>query len=901
MLRILAAEIRRLRRDESGVALMLTLSVFLLLFVVCAGVYSFGETVRQKVELQNACDSAAYSTALVQADGLSRMAMVNRALSWTYIQLTNLQIDYITYQWLKLVKKRFEEDCTMCGNENRANIGCRLIFVPPAPPPHRCNNSHFNDEGIGWFCGAAGKGMRMVKINGDKLVSIDEIGRILDQFGQIDGYLETIQDMKDQIENFNQALRSISLKMHQSMAQTVSVVLAENLPRNEKGEIDKQLASDFLFYQSVPFPMTENASSPYDIQDEESGLAPGLGYFSALLNNERDERIFLTMADGEVYDTLLEYFPVDYESNDFVAGGLDQWFVRTYSEELFKDEASFSPFETPKTVTKTYMDAGICRAYKNANRANDYQTVYRGHHHSLKDDTEPSCLNRHDTNPEQCQAAPDSVGLVADYEWSSGRYSYQCYHIHTPKPSGGYNCQHFHVYGTSFLSTCTAGHRCNCSGNSHPRSRYQSCVAHGKDLTIPPTSFRWPFPYPVGTSLLLPLNLPCSGGFNLGIGGTQLPTIERDWTLTEWIVRLSNVVEPNGFARIYGDDEELLRDDEMRLWQYIKEKYSNNNEWKKYEGSRLSSYVGTPAQPWILNSTFYGKEGATIVGIARKQRNPFVFLFNAISDVISDDKVDEDGIYSAFNPVDGGYIVAFSSARAAHRFNPSKYAEQWVSANLGHRDVPALIHSGEGEYEARYDAVCDDNSGGNKDWGDGIGRFSIQNTNSLLKNLRIGCVCNDKQNASRFARCWNLCETDWDATLLPLRFAWADKREDTDWYDSFGFALSDSRPVGGVVWENVGTESRSDLDPLEYAAADLNGWAKLFNTSGDLLVVMEDGEIPADFKVPEYFMYMKAPFAVQSEGVRTVATPYSSIEIENAKKANAGFLDLSTLYNIRIL
>ena len=94
--KIALGEIERLRRDESGVALMLTLSVFMLLYVVCAGIYSIGETVRQKVELQNACDNAAYSVAVVQADGLSRMAMVNRAMSWSYIQLTNMQIDYIT-------------------------------------------------------------------------------------------------------------------------------------------------------------------------------------------------------------------------------------------------------------------------------------------------------------------------------------------------------------------------------------------------------------------------------------------------------------------------------------------------------------------------------------------------------------------------------------------------------------------------------------------------------------------------------------------------------------------------------------------------------------------------------------------------------------------------------------
>ena len=49
MVKIALNEAKRLRREESGVALMLTLSIFMLLYVVCAGVYSIGETVRQKV------------------------------------------------------------------------------------------------------------------------------------------------------------------------------------------------------------------------------------------------------------------------------------------------------------------------------------------------------------------------------------------------------------------------------------------------------------------------------------------------------------------------------------------------------------------------------------------------------------------------------------------------------------------------------------------------------------------------------------------------------------------------------------------------------------------------------------------------------------------------------------
>lgn len=856
MVTIVKSEILRLKREESGVALMITLSVFLLLFVICVGVYSIGETVRQKVELQNACDSAAYSAALVQADGLSRMAMVNRAMSWTYVQLTNMQIDYITYRWLELVQKRFGEDYNQCMSWNSSTHYSKGGNCP-------CPESDLKSSGVGWFCGVAGEGMNMVRLNNhSKPTSVDGIRQTLQKTAQIAKYGTYITQMKSQIEFFNEALRAISLKMHQSMAQTVSAVLAANLPRDENGEINKTLASDFLFYQAVPFPITENANSPYDNEslDSETGQPVGLGYFSPLLNNERDERIFLTMADGKVFDTLLEYFGTS-GSDERIAGGLDQWFIRTYPDEAFANTPYFFPRETPETARKTFMDFGICRAYKNANRVGGIQLPsYRDHHRSLKGDTSPSCLNTHANNPEQCQAVPDSVAPYADYEWDSGKYKYKCIHVKV----GRYEV-HLHTLSSSFLAQCSY-HQCNYPGTSHPRNEYKSCVSKKKKLkTINPVNGNELIEYP-------PFGLPFPG--------------QGDpwWLTTRTIVQLSAVIKPNGFARIYGDDEELVR-----LYK--------------------DSYAGTPAKPWVLNSTFYGKEGATIVGFARKQRNPLTFLFNSITDVISSDRVNEDGIFSAYNPVDNGYIFAFSAARAAHRFNASPAAKEWVAKNVGHPDVPHLGVWEEGEYETRYDAVCDDFSGGNPNWGDREGRFTIVNSDALLKSWRVGCVCNDKQNGSRLARCWNLCETDWDATLLPLRFAWADKQESSDWFDSLGNDLEGSRHVGGVKWEDVGREREYGLDPLEYAAGLQDNWSRLYDAAGNLAAVGEDGEILPQFKVSkDDFMYMIAPLDcfLEDLGEQTIQVPYGSFKVNDAQKkkiadALAPKLDVPNLYKIRIL
>ena len=876
MLSILKSEISRLRQEESGVALMMTLSIFMLLFVLCAGVYSIGETVRQKVELQNACDSAAYSTALVQADGLSRMAMVNRAMSWTYVQLTNMQMDYITYKWLQLVAKRFNEDYEMCREFNE-HSGCTQIEIPLPCPRGACReNRNLKEPGIGWFCGIAGQGMKRIRLNGHESivingkkvpVTVDLIEQYLQSCSQIATYPEQIAGMKDMIKHFNTMLGAISIKMHQSMAQTVSVVLAENLPRNEEGEIDKELASDFLFYRHVPFPMTEDAFSPYDddfagiLNDPELDIPTPrpMGYFSPLLNNERDERIFLTMADGKVYDTLTEYFGPSGLDGSYMAGGLDQWFVRTYTNEVTVNRRYFSPMERP---VETYMNHGICRGYKNANRTGNVidgvHLTCRDHHRSLKDDAAPSCLNTHDNCPEQCQAVPDSIGLVAEYEWSSGRYNLTCLHIGKFTLKDGWqHLYHQHTYDIDFLNHCNAGHRCSIKSGSHTRSEYFSCVADGKDLKIPLTSINWP-PLPI-------LPLPCSGGFNVSAGGSySLPTTERNWVLTEWIARFSNVVDPNGFARIYGDDRELVDD----------------------------CWYGMPAKPWVLNSLFY-KEGTTIVGLARKQRNPWVSLFNSISQVVASDKADEDGVYSAFNPVEDGYIVAFSAARAAHRFHPTAAALTWTEQ---HSDAPPLYGMAEGEYETRYDAVCDDH---------GM-RFNLQGE---FSSSRVGCVCNDVDNGARFARCWNLCETDWDATLLPMRYAWADAdhSNDRDWFDSLKHSKGETN---NVEWENVGRdddeETGTGYDPLEYAAKMPDSWAKLFDSSGNLLVVSERGEVPAAFRSPDQFMHMIAPLdrRLVDAGTEKIGAPYGSFEINNVKRGEEEApprLDVQNLYKIKVL
>ena len=105
-----------LGRDDSGVAFAFTVTVSLIVFLFGFAVYACGETVRQRIELQNAADAAAYSAALVQADTLSRIAVINRAMSWDYVMMTRRQMDHIAARWLEQVLTHWQNSRNVTWN-----------------------------------------------------------------------------------------------------------------------------------------------------------------------------------------------------------------------------------------------------------------------------------------------------------------------------------------------------------------------------------------------------------------------------------------------------------------------------------------------------------------------------------------------------------------------------------------------------------------------------------------------------------------------------------------------------------------------------------------------------------------------------------------------------------------
>lgn len=341
-----------LRRDERGYAVMATLAIFLFLFVLCAAVYAVGETIHERIKIQNACDAAAYSAATVQADGLSRMACVNRAMSWTYVQMSNRQMDYITYRWLWLTCKRFKED-----RDNAKQYADHIVLIADKELGFyaileaivsavleyflnsECDTGNHrpdNEDGHPWWAGQEGESYlkNLIKINefivipktttyGNLNTVREKLGGVVD--GGVEGSAQVLGKLIDwdkvNIYQMNKSLARINYEMTRSMRETAENVLKASLTDNR---LDSQKAlSDY--YVSIHIPYARN---PYTVQSGES-TGTLKSYFSPLRNTEVDERAFLQMQSQKFADKpLAAHFPKLLIGNTSTAFGLDQWFIR---------------------------------------------------------------------------------------------------------------------------------------------------------------------------------------------------------------------------------------------------------------------------------------------------------------------------------------------------------------------------------------------------------------------------------------------------------------------------------------------------------------------------------------------------------------------------------------------
>lgn len=273
MLRILRDRFIRLGRDEEGAALVVTLAVFMFMWLVCIGVFAIGTAVKTRIHLQNACDAAAYSAAVVQADTLSRIATVNRAMSWTYVQMTRRQMDYIVYKWLKHTLHHYDID-------KNAAIAWTLLGSP---------------------CGmhAADWSISDISLNGTRTKSRNTVasactgfisGNLVNAFYSSNG--SGISKLESQIRADKETIDGMNLAIED---------LADDLPGRAETVAKSVFKSNYQ-------------QSPVEVKVWQSD-SPRRDYMKMLRNNASDESRFLAFSGYGVPGTTF-------------GTGIDVWFVR---------------------------------------------------------------------------------------------------------------------------------------------------------------------------------------------------------------------------------------------------------------------------------------------------------------------------------------------------------------------------------------------------------------------------------------------------------------------------------------------------------------------------------------------------------------------------------------------
>jgi len=199
----------RLWKDESGVVLAITVVVFLTLFLMACSVYAVGETIRQRVEVQNACDAAAYSAAVVQADSMSRIGAINRAMVWTYAQLVKRDMDLIVDAWLTRAYIEWLIDKIVAQLINSLGM---------------CGKGHPY-----WLVGAPFHWESM-RLNRHISVDADEVLQAVMGFlGQKIINLVMIESYKSNIQAMNAAIDDIIARMPDRIEHTVEEILQANI------------------------------------------------------------------------------------------------------------------------------------------------------------------------------------------------------------------------------------------------------------------------------------------------------------------------------------------------------------------------------------------------------------------------------------------------------------------------------------------------------------------------------------------------------------------------------------------------------------------------------------------------------------------------------------------------
>ena len=199
MLKALCNKLHHLKHGQEGFALALTLLIWPLIWLMVAGVYVTGETIRQKIILQNAVDAAASAGAAVQADTLGRIDTLNRALAWTYIQANKMEMDHTVRNWANLNRQTMNNASALLPVLNQ-NLSLTCVHATPHQSP-RASNTVSGVEGYYAGCGDSTNYLRdHIALNGhvtpaNDIASIAAVENIGDAFNNIEALNGAVSDL----------------------------------------------------------------------------------------------------------------------------------------------------------------------------------------------------------------------------------------------------------------------------------------------------------------------------------------------------------------------------------------------------------------------------------------------------------------------------------------------------------------------------------------------------------------------------------------------------------------------------------------------------------------------------------------------------------------------------------
>lgn len=231
MLKQAKIKLKNLIYDDSGVAMAYTIMVFLFFFMLCVSTYAMSENIRKKMELQNACDAAAYSGAVVQADMLSRIAVLNRALSWTYYHTGRRHMDYIIDKWLNGVLQFHNTDVglvTAHAATSTCIYGCRGPNHE-AGPIHPGGTAYYASSTHGVLTNSANWTIRFSSGNFTRTQIIGDRAALIE--GPFNGSLQSnIQQGMENITTLNREIEFLSESINNFVQRAVRHTMRDNMP-----------------------------------------------------------------------------------------------------------------------------------------------------------------------------------------------------------------------------------------------------------------------------------------------------------------------------------------------------------------------------------------------------------------------------------------------------------------------------------------------------------------------------------------------------------------------------------------------------------------------------------------------------------------------------------------------